>query len=78
MGIVAEVESGSSTQLPVFAVGQVWRVGERTFEIRRIGKTLIYYRWMKKSVIRPSRELLATPAELTKLVRENHGVLDDR
>ena len=75
MSKVAEHSQGSAKTFPQFEAGQVWRVGERMIEIRRIGKTLVHHRFIQENSKRPSSESFNTPAELQKLLREHKGVL---
>jgi hypothetical protein len=72
---VAERSQRPSKTFPPFQAGQVWRVGERMIEVRRVGRTLVHHRFIQENSKRPSAESFNTPAEFEKILREHKGVL---
>ena len=65
------------TPLPAFTpfqTGQVWALEDSDVHITEVGKTLVFYKHMKRTLKRASVSLVAKPV-LEKYLRDNRAVL---
>ena len=68
------IEKTKTPDFSLFQTGQVWALKDSDIHISEVGKTLVFYKHMKRTLKRASVSLVAKPV-LEKYLRDNCAVL---